>query len=141
MVWTWDNNLTPSQSVQSLLVFISDIFCSHGRKFSWDTNIFGLFWNNLESVKLGSPSLSPSTPFSVPSLVRNPSLCCFTSVLVCWSSGEIFWKYFKFKNISHPAASVQFPAWRSVEISNFFLILNFWTRLSLKLVWNKFEIF
>ena len=96
---------------------------------------FEIIWN------LSSSALPLSLPFSLPPLVRNPSLCCFTSVLVCWSSAEIFWKYFKFKNISHPAACVQFPAWRSVEISNFFLILNFWTRLSLKLVWNKFEIF
>ena len=82
----------------------------------------GLFWNNLEPVKLLSPLPTFLSPPSA--LVCNPSLCCFTSVLVCCSSREIFQKYFK---ISGGIGR------RRVEISQLFSDFKFLNKIEFKI--------
>ena len=126
--WTWEGSDTaraPSVSPVVIKRFYLEYFL-----FSWEEiqlgykylACFEIIWN-LSSP--APPSLSPSLPFCLPPLVRNPSLCCFTSVLVCWSSEKYFENISNSKIFHIQRHVYSFPPRGSVEISKFFLILNF----------------
>ena len=85
---------------------------------------FEIIWN------LSSSPLYPLLPsriltfLSPPSaLVCNPSLCCFTSVLVGWSSVQIFLKYFKIFLIQRHDCSPE-ETLRDIQLFSDFKFLN-----------------